>query len=75
MISQEFIDKYFDCDEDGFCLVKEEYVIKLNFFEPDYISSIEEDMVYSMASDSKYSRAKLDPKLVQVYKRVEDENF
>jgi len=77
MTREELIEKYFtpcdipDIDMPNMYMPKDEYVIQLDLFTPDYISSIEGDMMYSMASDNKYSLREIGMDCIKIFKRVE----
>lgn len=70
MTREELLEKYFVFDGEMY-RPKDGYVIQLDLFSPDYISFIEGDMIYSMASDNKYSLQKIGMDCIKVFKHIE----
>lgn len=66
----EILEKYFTRDGMGFLRPKSDYIVVLDLFVPDFISYIEGNMAYSMASDNRYDLNKLTADDIAVYKRV-----
>lgn len=71
MTLTDLLKNYFDETEDeGRYRVKKEYVVKLDFFTEDYVSSFGNNRFFSIASDNTYVVDDIDLSDIVIFKRI-----